>query len=130
MLISSTSVEMLKIPVTDGYQAAGRAVDANWHVLVRVRTADGIEGVGYIVQPRGDLMQTIASGAAELAERAGQNEYVNLERAIVALDEVLISKRKFSALGEAERLHRARATRRPERPARTARRHAPAHLRS
>ena len=68
MLISSASVEMLKIPVTDGYQAAGRAVDANWHVLVRVRTADGIEGVGYIVQPMGDLMQTIASGAAELAE--------------------------------------------------------------
>ena len=68
MQISSVSVEMLKVPVTDGYQAAGRAVDANWHVLVRVRTADGIEGIGYIVQPRGDLMRTIASGAAELTE--------------------------------------------------------------
>ena len=61
MLISSASVEMLKIPVTDGYQAAGRAVDANWHVLVRVRTADGIEGVGYIFQPRGELVGACGS---------------------------------------------------------------------
>lgn len=68
MRIESASVEVLKIPVGDAYQAAGRPVDANWHVLARVRTSDGVEGVGYIVQPRGDLMRTIASGAAELAE--------------------------------------------------------------
>jgi len=68
MKIVSTSVEVLKIPVSDRYRAAGRAVDANWHVLARVRTADGLEGVGYIVQPRGHLMKTIASGTTELAE--------------------------------------------------------------
>ena len=68
MKIDSCSIEVLKIPVADTYQAAGRAIDANWHVLARVRTVDGIEGVGYIVQPRGDLMRTIAAGAAELAE--------------------------------------------------------------
>ncbi|MEL0110199.1 MAG: mandelate racemase/muconate lactonizing enzyme family protein [Rickettsiales bacterium] len=67
MKIESATVELLKVPVTDGYQAAGRVVDANWHVLARVRTRDGVEGVGYIVQPRGDLMRTIAAGAAELA---------------------------------------------------------------
>ena len=38
-------------------------------MLARVTTTDGVEGVGYIVQPRGDLMKTIASGAAELAEQ-------------------------------------------------------------
>ncbi len=58
----------MKIPVFGSYQTAGRMIDANWHVLARVRTTDGVEGVGYIVQPRGDLMKTIASGAAELAE--------------------------------------------------------------
>ena len=68
MRIESASAEVLKIPVGDAYQAAGRPVDANWHVLARVRTSDGVEGVGYILQPRGDLMRTIASGAAELAE--------------------------------------------------------------
>ena len=68
MQIESASVEVLKIPVNDAYRASGRPVDANWHVLTRVRTRDGVEGIGYIVQPRGDLMRTIASGAAELAE--------------------------------------------------------------
>ena len=67
MKIESCSIEILKIPVEGAYQAAGRPVDANWHVLARVRTTDGIEGVGYIVQPRGDLIRTIAAGAEELS---------------------------------------------------------------
>ena len=29
---------------------------------------DGIKGIGYIVQPRGDLMRIIAAGAGELSE--------------------------------------------------------------
>ena len=29
---------------------------------------DGIKGIGYIVQPQGDLMRTIAAGAGELSE--------------------------------------------------------------
>ena len=68
MKIAPTSDEVLKIAFCNGYHAAGRAVDANWHVLARARTADGLEGVGYIVQTRGDLMRTIASGPVELAE--------------------------------------------------------------
>ncbi|MBG05227.1 MAG: hypothetical protein CMM59_14260 [Rhodospirillaceae bacterium] len=68
MKIESCDIEILKIPVEDAYQAAGRPVDANWHVLARIRTTDGIEGIGYIVQPRGDLMRTIAAGAGELSE--------------------------------------------------------------
>lgn len=67
MKIESCTIDVLKIPVADAYQAAGRAVDANWHVLARVRTSDGVEGVGYIVQPRGDLMRTIAAGSSELS---------------------------------------------------------------
>ena len=70
MKIAYASVEVFSIHVSDGYQAAGRAVDAKWHVLARLRTTDGIEGVGYIGQPKGDLMQTIAFGAMELAEQS------------------------------------------------------------
>src|SRR5262249_43836553 len=50
------------------YVAGGRAVDANWHVLARIGTADGVEGVGYIVYPRPDLMRAIAQAARELSE--------------------------------------------------------------
>ena len=103
MLISSASVEMLKIPVTDGYQAAGRAVDANWHVLVRVRTADGIEGVGYIVQPRGDLMQTIASGAAASAFSALREGFALRSLAFLAHSIAIARRSPLSLLTRAAR---------------------------
>lgn len=80
MKIESVAVEVLRIPVTNAYLAAGRAVDANWHVLARVRTADGIEGVGYIVQPRGDLMRPIASASAELGEHLVGGDPRNVEQ--------------------------------------------------
>src|SRR5678815_2394027 len=47
---------------------SGRTVDANWHVLARLTTSDGVEGIGYIVYPRPDLMTTIAAAARELGE--------------------------------------------------------------
>ena len=68
MKIESCDIGILKIPVEYAHQAARRLVDANWQVFARVRMTDGIEGVGYIVQPRGDLMRTIAAGAGELSE--------------------------------------------------------------
>jgi L-alanine-DL-glutamate epimerase-like enolase superfamily enzyme len=52
--------------VEHAYVAAGRQVDANWHVLARITTADGVQGVGYIVYPRGDLMRAIAAATREL----------------------------------------------------------------
>jgi L-alanine-DL-glutamate epimerase-like enolase superfamily enzyme len=48
--------------------AGGRTVDANWHVLARLTTADGVQGFGYIVYPRPDLMTTIGQAARELGE--------------------------------------------------------------
>ena len=61
MKISQVAVEVVRVPVDRPYTAGGRAVDANWHVLARVTTSDGIEGIGYIVYPRPDLMTTIGS---------------------------------------------------------------------
>ena len=68
MKITQVVVEVVRVPVARPYLAGGRTVDANWHVLARITTSDGIEGIGYIVYPRPDLMTTIAAAARELGE--------------------------------------------------------------
>jgi L-alanine-DL-glutamate epimerase-like enolase superfamily enzyme len=65
--ITQVAVNVVRVPVDHPYRAGGRTVDANWHVLARLTTSDGIEGVGYIVYPRPDLMTTIASAARVLS---------------------------------------------------------------
>jgi L-alanine-DL-glutamate epimerase-like enolase superfamily enzyme len=67
MKIRKITVDVLRVTVDNAYVAAGRQVDANWHVLARVTTADGIEGIGYIVYPRGDLMGAIAQATHALS---------------------------------------------------------------
>ncbi len=47
MKVTRVSVEVLRVPVDRPYVAGGRAVDANWHVLARLTTSDGVQGVGY-----------------------------------------------------------------------------------
>src|SRR5262249_22121953 len=66
--ITQVAVNVVRVPVDRPYRAGGRTVDANWHVLARIATSDGLEGIGYIVYPRPDLMTTIASAARELGE--------------------------------------------------------------
>src|SRR5687767_10503036 len=68
MKITEVTVSVLRVPVDRPCLAAGRTVDANWHVLARVRTSDGVEGIGYIVYPRPDLMTAIGHAAGELGE--------------------------------------------------------------
>jgi L-alanine-DL-glutamate epimerase-like enolase superfamily enzyme len=66
--ITRVAVSVLRVPVDRPYLAGGRTVDANWHVLARLTTSDGVEGIGYIVYPRPDLMTTIGQAARELGE--------------------------------------------------------------
>jgi L-alanine-DL-glutamate epimerase-like enolase superfamily enzyme len=66
--ITRKAVSVLRVPVDHPYVAGGRTVDANWHVLVRIATSEGVEGIGYVVYPRRDLMMTIAHAARELGE--------------------------------------------------------------
>jgi L-alanine-DL-glutamate epimerase-like enolase superfamily enzyme len=66
--ITQVTVNVLRVPVEAAYVAAGRTVDANWHVLARVTTSDGVDGVGYVVYPRPDLMTAIGHAARELGE--------------------------------------------------------------
>ena len=68
MKITKVDVNVLKVPVDRPYVAGGRTVDANWHVLARLTTSDGVEGIGYIVYPRPDLMTVIGRAARELGE--------------------------------------------------------------
>ena len=49
MRIDSVSIEVLETPVSLEYTAAGHDVASNWHVLARLRTDDGVEGVGWVV---------------------------------------------------------------------------------
>src|SRR5262245_6842799 len=64
--ITGIDVEVLRVPVEHSYTAAGRRVEGNWHVLARVTTDDGIEGTGYIVSLRQDLVLAVAQATREL----------------------------------------------------------------
>jgi L-alanine-DL-glutamate epimerase-like enolase superfamily enzyme len=66
--VTGVNVEVLQVPVDNPYTAAGRQVEGNWHVLARVTTDDGIEGIGYIVSNRGDLVRAVAQATRELGE--------------------------------------------------------------
>src|SRR5262245_48953384 len=66
--ITRVAVNVVRVPVDRPYAAGGRTVDANWHVLARVATSDGPEGIGYVVYPRPDLMTAIGHAARELGE--------------------------------------------------------------
>jgi L-alanine-DL-glutamate epimerase-like enolase superfamily enzyme len=66
--ITRVAVNVVRVPVEHAYVAGGRTVDANWHVLARITTSDGVEGVGYVVYPRPDLMTTIGHAARELGQ--------------------------------------------------------------
>src|SRR5258705_12057338 len=68
MKITQVTVSVLRVPVERPYAAGERTVDANWHVLARITTSDGVEGIGYVVYPRPDLMTTIGMAAHELGE--------------------------------------------------------------
>ena len=57
MRIESVSVQVLETPVSLEYTAAGNDVSSNWHVLARLRTDNGIEGIGWVVANRGGLVR-------------------------------------------------------------------------
>jgi L-alanine-DL-glutamate epimerase-like enolase superfamily enzyme len=81
MKITSVTVDVLRVAVEHAYVAAGRAIDANWHVLARVTTTDGIQGIGYIVYPRGELMRAIAQATRELGEHLIGSNVLEVEAA-------------------------------------------------
>ena len=51
MKIDNVTVEVLETPVELQYVAAGYSVNSNWHVLSRVFTDEGVQGIGFAVEP-------------------------------------------------------------------------------
>jgi len=66
MKIASVKVSVLKVALENPYTAAGRTVDANWHVMAEVVTTDGVHGFGYIVALREMFVRAVASATHEL----------------------------------------------------------------
>jgi L-alanine-DL-glutamate epimerase-like enolase superfamily enzyme len=66
MKIASVAVSIVKVPLDQPYQAAGKEVGANWHVLARVTTTDGVMGFGYIVSLNPMFIRAVASATHEL----------------------------------------------------------------
>jgi L-talarate/galactarate dehydratase len=79
--VTDVTVEMLQVPVEHTYVAAGRQVDANWHVLARVTTDDGIEGIGYIVTLRRDLVSAVVQATRELGAHLVGTHVLEVEAA-------------------------------------------------
>jgi len=68
MKIRKVIVEVLETPVQTGYVAAGLATSHNYHILVRIRTEAGIEGIGFNVITRGTLLKALAQATDELGQ--------------------------------------------------------------
>lgn len=66
MKIASVKVSVLKVTLDQPYTAAGRPVDANWHVMAEVTTTSGVHGFGYIVALREMFVRAVASATHEL----------------------------------------------------------------
>ena len=68
MKIERVTVEVLETPVDLQYVAAGNAVNSNYHVLARIFTGDGVQGIGFAVATRASMVKTVAHAAGELGQ--------------------------------------------------------------
>ncbi|MGE0418926.1 MAG: mandelate racemase/muconate lactonizing enzyme family protein [Acetobacteraceae bacterium] len=66
MKIASVEVSVLSVTLDRPYEAAGRQVGANWHVMAEITTTDGVKGFGYIVALREMFVRAVASACREL----------------------------------------------------------------
>jgi hypothetical protein len=63
MKIDNVTVEVLETPVELQYVAAGYSVNSNWHILSRVYTEDGVQGIGFAVATRPALVKALGLAA-------------------------------------------------------------------
>jgi L-alanine-DL-glutamate epimerase-like enolase superfamily enzyme len=68
MEITRVTVEILDTPLESGYVAAGNAVSSNYHILSRIETKGGVQGIGFAVATRPALVKSVASAARELGQ--------------------------------------------------------------
>lgn len=68
MEITRVTVEVLDTPLESGYVAAGNAVSSNYHILSRIETEGGVQGIGFAVATRPALVKPVALAARELGQ--------------------------------------------------------------
>ena len=88
MRITGVDVSVLEVPVERPYRAAGRPVNASWHVLARVATAGGVQGVGYVVSVRPALVRPLAEMARELGQLLVGASVLEVEAARARMERV------------------------------------------
>ena len=84
--ITRVLVEVLETPVKLRYVAAGHAVESNWHVLARIDTDDGIQGLGFVVANRGGLVKPLAQASQELGQLLVGMDALDIEAARAKLE--------------------------------------------
>ncbi|MBM3942989.1 MAG: mandelate racemase/muconate lactonizing enzyme family protein [SAR202 cluster bacterium] len=84
--ITKVSVEVLETPVRLRYVAAGHAVESNWHVLARIDTEEGVQGIGFVVANRGSLVKPLAQTSQELGQLLVGMEALDIEAARVRME--------------------------------------------
>jgi L-alanine-DL-glutamate epimerase-like enolase superfamily enzyme len=68
MRIKEVAVDLLKVPLEKPYLAVGKKITDYWHVLVRIKTQDDIEGFGYVVLLNDSLVRPLADATRELGQ--------------------------------------------------------------
>ena len=68
MNIERVTVEVLETPVESQYTAAGNQVSTNYHVLARIFTGGGVQGIGFDVGLRPTLVKSLAQTTQELGQ--------------------------------------------------------------
>ncbi|MCH7605912.1 MAG: mandelate racemase/muconate lactonizing enzyme family protein [Chloroflexi bacterium] len=86
MKIDRVTVEVLETPVARQYVAGGNSVDSNWHVLARVTTEDGIQGIGYVVALRQSLVKALYHATEELGQLLVGMDTMEIEAARANLE--------------------------------------------
>ena len=86
MKIQKVTVEVLETPVALEYVAAGNSVESNWHVLAKVDTDGGVQGMGFAVATRETLVRPLARAAEELGRLLVGMEILEIEAARARLE--------------------------------------------
>ncbi|MCH7713871.1 MAG: mandelate racemase/muconate lactonizing enzyme family protein [Chloroflexi bacterium] len=86
MKITRVTVEVLETPLNSQYMAGGSSVNSNWHILARIYTQDGIEGIGFDVALRPMLVRAAAQACQELGDLLVGMEIMEIEAARARLE--------------------------------------------
>jgi L-alanine-DL-glutamate epimerase-like enolase superfamily enzyme len=86
MNIERVTVEVLETRVESAYTAAGNQVSSNFHVLARIFTDDGVQGIGFDVVLRPTLVKSMAQTCQELGQLLVGMNVLEIEAARARLE--------------------------------------------